>query len=93
MNTLLALWLIAHTGDAVTTHLSLSRGGIEKNPFYTQNVLANDALFAGQAAGVWWIMRRYHPRHPKLMKTITVIGLASSSLAVSHNMRTLHVQR
>jgi hypothetical protein len=92
MNALLAIWLSLHSCDAITTHLALSRGGIERNPFYTQSPITNDALMAGEAVAAGLLIKTFAPRHPKLAKTLALAGIGISGYAVMHNARTLQVQ-
>jgi hypothetical protein len=93
MNALLAIWLSLHSCDAVTTHLALSRGGIERNPFNTQSPITNDALMAGEAVAAGVLMKKFAPRHPKMAKTLALVGIGISGYAAIHNLHTLQVQR
>lgn len=92
MNALLIIWLAAHGCDTTTTHLALSRGGVERNPFYTQSSIANDALMVSEAAALSYVTRRYGPNHPKLAKVILVAGIGLSGYAAVHNIQTLRIQ-
>lgn len=92
MNTLLIIWLAAHGADTTTTHLALSRGGIERNPFYTQSPIANDVLMTSEAAALTFVTRKYGPAHPKLAKVILVAGIGLSGYAAVHNIQTLRTQ-
>ncbi len=92
MKALLIIWLAAHGCDTVTTHMALSRGGMERNPIYTQSPVVNDALMAGEGAALALVTRRYGPSHPKLAKVLLVGGIAVSGYAAAHNLHTLQVQ-
>ena len=74
MGWVLAAWLTACGGDAVTTHVALTRGAYEKN--LTQSPVINDALIAGQAVGVTLLLKNLHKTHPKLA---TGIGIAATT--------------
>lgn len=89
MNTLLALWLATHAADATTTHLALQRGGIERNPLYTQSAWTNDAIMAGEAVAAGLAVKRFAPAHPRIVKIVAITGMAVSGYAAVHNMRTL----
>jgi hypothetical protein len=93
MNALLALWLAAHSADATTTHLALSRGGIERNPFYTQSPWTNDAIMAGEAVGMTLLAKKLAPSHPRWTKAAVVGGIALSGYAAMHNVQTLRAMR
>lgn len=92
MNALLVIWLAAHGCDATTTHLALSRGGVERNPFYTQSPIKNDLLMAGEAAALTIGIKTLGPAHPKLAKLILVAGIGLSGYAAVHNVQTLRIQ-
>ncbi len=93
MNILLGIWLAAHSCDAITTHVALSRGGVERNPLMTQSAHVNDVIFASEAAATGALMKKYAPRHPKSATALALAGIALSSYAAIHNMHTIQVQR
>lgn len=92
-STLLALWLGLQSGDAVTTHVALARGGHERNPLLTQHALVNDGLFALGAGEMIYAVHRLKPQHPRLAVVVLVGGIALEGWAVRHNLDTLNVQR
>lgn len=92
MNAILAIWLAAHSADAITTHISLNRGAVERNPMMTQSAGANDAIFASEAVAMGLVMKKFAPQHPKLAKTLAVAGIALSGYAAVHNIQTIHTQ-
>ncbi len=92
MKALLAIWLAAHGCDTVTTHMALSRGGVERNPIYTQLPAVNDALMVSEGAVLALVTRKYGPSHPKLAKVLLMGGIAVSGYAAAHNLHTLQIQ-
>lgn len=93
MNTLLIIWLAAHGGDAITTHVALNRGGIERNPLYTQSAATNTLLMAGEAAAVTLAVKKLGPHHPKFTKAMLALGIGVSGYAAIHNLRTIQAMR
>lgn len=93
MNTLLLLWLAAHSCDTVTTHIALGRGGIERNPFLTQSPWKNDTIMVSEAVVAGLVTRKLATKHRRIAAVIAVAGLSISSYAAVHNLHTLQVQR
>lgn len=93
MNTLLVIWLAAHGCDAATTHVALNRGGVERNPLYTQSAVTNDLLMAGEAIAIGIGIKKLGPHHPRIAKVLLVAGIGVSSYAAIHNLRTIQAMR
>ncbi len=93
MNTLLIVWLAAHGCDTATTSIALARGGVERNPLYTQSATTTTLLMAGEAAAVTLAVKKLGPKHPTFAKAMLAIGIGVSGYAAVHNLRTIQAMR
>ncbi len=93
MNTLLIIWLAAHGADTATTAIALNRGGVERNPLYTQSAMTNTLLMAGEAAAVTLAVKKLGPHYPKFAKAMLALGIGVSGYAAVHNLRTIQAMR
>ena len=82
---LLAGWLAAFGGDIVTTDIGLQQQAREVTlPAQNRAVLAG--ILAGQAGFGLWAYKRWHVTHPKLAKTIYLVGVATHGGATIWNL-------
>lgn len=87
MNPLLLTLALLHGGDIATTQIVLRQGGREVNPVVPKGATLN--LLAGSAATAAnvYLLHRLDAKHPKLAKTIAVIGIGLEGFVVVHNAR------
>lgn len=89
MNGLLLTLVLLHGADATTTATVLDRGGIERNPALSQDIVHNVALQSVWTAGQAIALVQLHRKHARLAKVLGIVALGVEGAIVVRNVRTL----
>ena len=85
---LLAGWLVAFCGDAITTQKAMHQGAVEIT-MPTQNPVAINGILAGETLIGYWAYRKWHVSHPRLTRILYVVGVSSHGSAALWNLHQL----
>ncbi len=89
MSWLLAAYLAAQALDHTSTGLALQRGCSEANPLVPRNFATSVAVGITIGGGSAWALGRAHKEHPKLVKTVLILGAGARAAAGVHNLSLL----
>ena len=87
MKTLLLLWVLSNGTDVTTTELAVQSGkGYESNPLL-KNTFVRLSLHAGMTVSGGVLIKKVHPKHPKLTKVATLVVSGVYIGASIHNYK------
>jgi hypothetical protein len=86
----LVLYLTLFGADGASTHVALARPNAHEL-FLTQRPSINDALIAGQAAGLYALTARI--QNPRVRWTVRLVVAGVHGAAALYNVRQLHEGR
>ena len=89
MNWLLAAFIAGQALDHTSTGFALQRVCRESNPLVPRNYAPSVAVGITIGGGGAWALSRAHKDHPKLVKTVLILGAGARAAAGVHNLTLL----